>query len=129
MQRYFKGKGDGGADDWTKWGAYHFGKRPWDEDSDPPGVNDTCIDVDEVDHVVVYVRAFSDGDFQNWNQDSRDITDDYFGEDGYTGDDDTGDDDTGDDDTDDDGEDTPGFGILIISIAVIVSIVIVRRRR
>ena len=136
MGRYFKGTGTGGADDWSDWDCYQFAERPWDENNDPPAANDSCVNIEDVEQVKIYVRAFGDEDFQNWNQDSIDVTDEYLGSiDWEYGDDDIGDDDTGDDDTsgnktdDDDSEDTPGFGLIMLATAVIIAVVLVRRRK
>lgn len=126
MQQYFKGMGDEGADDWSQWEEYYWGKAPVDESDGDRG---SCVDMDEVDYVMIFVRAFSDEDFNNWNQDSMDITDYYKGAAGD--DDDTDDDDTSGDgnETDEDEEDSPGFGMLIISASLIAAIFMIRRRK
>lgn len=126
MQQYFKGMGDGGADDWSQWEEYYWGKAPVDESDGDRG---SCVDMDEVDYVMIFVRAFSDEDFNNWNQDSMDITDYYKGATGD--DDDTDDDDTSGDgnETDEDEEDTPGFGMLIISASLVAAVFMIRRRK
>ena len=85
-----------------------------------------------LDSIILYVRGYdSEGD---WDQDSEDITEEYTGMEssGSPGDDDTGDDDTGDDDGNETGEesdDSPGFGITMAAAVLIVSALILIKRR
>jgi hypothetical protein len=120
-ESHFKGTGSGGKDDWTTWEMYFYGEREMDP-NDPAGLNSSCVDVDEVESAVIYVRVFSDEDLIVWNQDSIDVTDDYLDPDIIN----AGDDDDGgipgDDDDDDDGDDSPGFELLLIIPALLAVI-------
>jgi hypothetical protein len=133
-ESHFKGTGPGGKDDWTAWEMYFYGEREMDPD-DPAGLNSSCVDVDEVESVFIYVRVFSDEDLLVWNQDSIDVTDDYLDPDiiAAMGDDDDGGGVSGDDDDDDDGgDDSPGFELALI-LPVILAVILVgylyRRKR
>jgi hypothetical protein len=124
MAMHFKGTGSGGADDWSEWEEYYYGKGER-EDSGDMG---SCVNIDEVDKVVIYVRAFSDEELNDWNQDSMDITSYYMGS-TTDDDDDTTDDDTDDDDEEDGGDAACGevlvAGIFILTAAVMI---IVRKK-
>lgn len=89
-----------------------------------------------LESMVLYVRGYAEDD--TWDQDSEDITKEYTGidssssDDDDTSDDDTTDDDTSDDDTseEEDGkDDSPGFEISIMVAAILISAVIIIRRR
>ena len=118
QEMHFKGMGAGGKDDWSAWEMYMYGKRPSSDDNEIR-TGETCVNISDVDKVVIYVRAFSDPSLAMWNQDSLDVTDDYMEASGGNGDD--------DDDGDDD--DTPGFTLpLAVLSALLASSVVLYRR-
>jgi hypothetical protein len=96
------------------WEMYFYGEREMDPD-DPAGLNSSCVDVEQVESVMIYVRVFSDEALSVWNQNSIDVTDDYLDPDiiAAMADDDDGGGVTADDD-DDGGDDSPGFGLALI---------------
>ncbi len=121
-EMYFKGTGPGGNTDWSEWAWYMYAKAPmsWYDKLVGPSDEDNTTDDDgpEISKIFVVVRAYSDASEANWNQDSKDITEEIMD---FWGGDQTG---GGD-------NDSPGLGIplLIGSIAVIALIGIFRRKR
>ena len=82
-ESYFKGVDGEGNDDWSSWGyRLYFGILEelydlYDRYSNmgmDPGYD---MDVENVTSVVLVVRAFSDEEMTMWNQDTRDVTDEY----------------------------------------------------
>ncbi len=75
MEQHFRGTGDGGEDDWSKWEFYVYMDGPFDE-------NMSMVDEDELEEgksAVFFVRAFSDEAETMWNQDEKDVTDEITG--------------------------------------------------
>ncbi len=121
-EMYFKGNGPGGNNDWSEWAWYMYTKAAmsWYDDFMDDDENDNTTDDDgpEITKIYIVVRAYSDASETNWNQDSKDITEEIMD---FWGGDQSGKED----------KKSPGLGIplLIGSIAVIALIGIFRRKR
>ena len=77
---YFKGIDGEGDDDWSSWGyKLYFGvlEELYDLYRDQGIDLGDEMDVENVTEVVLVVRAFSDDDMTMWNQDTKEITDEY----------------------------------------------------
>lgn len=77
---YFKGIDGEGDDDWSSWGyKLYFGvlEELYDLYRDQGIDLGDEMDVENVTEVVLVVRAFSDDEMTMWNQDTKEITDEY----------------------------------------------------
>jgi len=70
---HFWGTGNNGHDDWSTWEFYLWSKTSRDllEAFDREGGEE---DTEEIESVILYVRAYSDPLEEGWNQDARDMT-------------------------------------------------------
>ncbi len=129
--------GTGPEGSWSTWKWKFHSSGPID-DSNRARFEDPESYWGPIDHMLLYIRGYAEDG--TWDQDSEDITEEYTGIPSSSSDDDTTDDDTTDDDTTDDDttdddtndekkDDSPGFEFSIIALGLIITMVILVRRR
>lgn len=106
MEQYFRGSGDGGENDWSKWEFYVYMDGPFDESM-------LLFDTDDMEDktAVFYIRAYADESEIDWNQASKDVTDEIL--------------DNGDDGKDD----SPGFSLIILLASIMVALIVIGNSR
>lgn len=122
----FFGTGPGGYSDWSSFqGRQYIAGSIGDQDEIPFEIDETPVEVDEITQdkyavdALLYVRAFSDEELTQWNQDSISLFDELSGSIYENPQENQG---------DKTGKGIPGFEMIFVIMAVIAMLIAIKRK-
>lgn len=122
----FFGTGPGGYSDWSSFQGRQYITGPiGDQDEIPFEIDETPVEVDEITQdkyavdALLYVRAFSDKELTQWNQDSISLFDELSGSIYENPQENQG---------DKTGKGIPGFEMISVIIVVIAMLIVIKRK-